>query len=459
MGETYNARYKLTWMSGGRRWRKKYRGKMFYFPIREGETKTASYNRCLREWNATLDKLKAADVSAALSEEEKSRLAESVRLVAHGFEYGENGDTVEKIVVDMPPVGLPANGDAIADYIGKLLEGTAGTIIDRKTTRVITVGEEIDSQVNRKKAEADAGHLAFVTATRYGGKLEHFRTWVGGNTPIMDVSARTLLDYHSLLLEEVKGRKRTAGGAKTQFQAVRHLLNTACLLGAIDHLPKILTVPNKLLSFGTVEDTADLKRERNWADDLGAFKKILDASSGRLRLYLLLMMNCGYQQMDVSEFGQREVDWKQGRIRRKRSKGRKQKNVPEVDYLLWRETFDLLTQYKAPEAAERNAKGDPRAIVNANGTSLINPRTDTDAIDLAYKRLLTRLTITGKTRKPLAAIRKTSSTLIRRSKYADLRFYFLGHAPATIADRNYTVPSQEQFDECIRWLGQQYGIE
>ncbi len=59
--KTYNARYKLTWMPDGRRWRKKYRGKMFYFSIREGESKTVSYNRCLREWNATLEKIKAAE--------------------------------------------------------------------------------------------------------------------------------------------------------------------------------------------------------------------------------------------------------------------------------------------------------------------------------------------------------------------------------------------------------------
>ncbi len=329
-----------------------------------------------------------------------------------------------------------------------------------KTPEIITVGEEIGSQVSRKKAEADAEKLAYKTATRYGDKLSHFRTWIGGDTPLMDVSARTLLDYHSLLLDEVKGRKRTAGGAKTQFQAVRHLLNTACLLGAIDHLPKILTVPNKLLSFGTADDTAtDLRRERNWVDNLDAFKMIYAASSGRLRLCLLLMMNCGYQQTDVSELGQGEVNWKQGRIRRKRSKGRKQRNVPEVDYLLWQETLDLLRKHKAPADAEPNAKGDPRAIVNENGTALVNPRTDTDAIELAYERLLTRLKITGTARKPLAAIRKTSSTLIRQSKYADFRFYFLGHAPDTVADRNYTIPSTEQFDDCIRWLGEQFGVK
>jgi hypothetical protein len=50
---------------------------MSYFAIREGETKTASYNRCLREWNATFAKIKAAESSAALIDEAKGKLTPS----------------------------------------------------------------------------------------------------------------------------------------------------------------------------------------------------------------------------------------------------------------------------------------------------------------------------------------------------------------------------------------------
>ncbi len=79
MGKTYNHRYTLTWMPDGRRWRKKNRGKVYYFAVKEGENKTTSYNRCLREWNSQLAKLKAAETADALSEEDKARIAESIR--------------------------------------------------------------------------------------------------------------------------------------------------------------------------------------------------------------------------------------------------------------------------------------------------------------------------------------------------------------------------------------------
>jgi hypothetical protein len=95
-----------------------------------------------------LAKLKAAETADALSEEDKARIAESIRLVEHGYEYDENGDVLEKIAVDIPPAGLPAN--------------------------------------------ADAGKLAFKTASRYEELLEYFAKWIGENTPIEDVSSRRL---------------------------------------------------------------------------------------------------------------------------------------------------------------------------------------------------------------------------------------------------------------------------
>jgi hypothetical protein len=40
-------RYKLQWLADSSRWRKQYKGKQYYFPLRPGETKLSSYRRCL----------------------------------------------------------------------------------------------------------------------------------------------------------------------------------------------------------------------------------------------------------------------------------------------------------------------------------------------------------------------------------------------------------------------------
>ncbi|MDY0171016.1 MAG: hypothetical protein RBS80_31035 [Thermoguttaceae bacterium] len=67
----------------------------------------------------------------------------------------------------------------------------------------------------------------------------------------------------------------------------------------------------------------------------------------------------------------------------------------------------------------------------------------TDNIRSAYEGLLRKLKIKGKDRKPLKLIRETSSNkLAEHRDYARFAQYFLGQAPATVADKHYVQPSQ-----------------
>lgn len=77
---------------------------------------------------------------------------------------------------------------------------------------------------------------------------------------------------------------------------------------------------------------------------------MLQAAVDRTKLYILLMLNCGMTQKDISDLRVEEVDWQEGRIIRKRSKTSKHENVPTVSYLLWQETFRLLRQERNPES-------------------------------------------------------------------------------------------------------------
>jgi hypothetical protein len=54
-------------------------------------------------------------------------------------------------------------------------------------------------------------------------------------------------------------------------------------------------------------------------------------------------------QQDISDLKHEEVDWKERRITRKRSKTKKHENVPTVCYPLWGETFELLAKYRSED--------------------------------------------------------------------------------------------------------------
>ena len=185
-------------------------------------------------------------------------------------------------------------------------------------------------------------------------------------------------------------------------------------------------------------------------------KSLLSKASRRTKLYILLMLNCGMTQKDIADLLHSEVDWKAKRIVRRRSKTKSHASVPIVRYRLWDETFKLLL-------AERSTGKDERVLLNTNGKPLWQENVDEsgkyakiDNIRTAYRRLCKQVSVS----KPLKSLKKTSASLIRgNAKYTSLESLFLGHAPQSMSDRHYAIAPQALLDEAIVWLGGEYGLE
>jgi hypothetical protein len=182
------------------------------------------------------------------------------------------------------------------------------------------------------------------------------------------------------------------------------------------------------------------------------FQTALAAATGQLRLHLLLMANCGFAQEDISDLLDSEVDWKGGRIIRKRSKTQDHANVPTVNYKLWPGTFALLKEYRS---------GQDRVLLTESGKpwkrkELIDGKlVKSDNIASCYHWLKKKL---NGFRKPLKWLRRMGATLLdSRSEYSRFSLMFLGHSPRGVKDRYYSAPDQVGFDEAVTWLGQQLG--
>ena len=160
-------------------------------------------------------------------------------------------------------------------------------------------------------------------------------------------------------------------------------------------------------------------------------------------------------EKDIGDLLTTEVDWKEGRVIRKRSKTADCENVPTVNYLLWPETFRLLKQERAVDSEDlvlRNANGNPiwSEEITKEGKYKKN-----DNIKNAFDRLRKELGIA----KPLKSLKKTSASLLRdNEKFSALASLFLGHAPQSMSDRHYTQFPQNLFDQAVTWLGQEFGI-
>lgn len=177
----------------------------------------------------------------------------------------------------------------------------------------------------------------------------------------------------------------------------------------------------------------------------------------RIKLYVLLAMNCGMTQTDFAKISQDEVDWVEGRIVRKRTKTRKCPNAPIVSYKLWTQTFQLLQKCRAPLDSEF-------VLLNEDGNTLrkisIDPTTNkiskSCSVSTAWKREMKKHGI----QYSIKYFRKTSGNLIANNPdYHHLDELFLGHSRKTVADKHYKFTMKHVLDKALQWLGEQYELD
>ncbi len=177
---------------------------------------------------------------------------------------------------------------------------------------------------------------------------------------------------------------------------------------------------------------------------LDVAKRLIHESSGLLHCWILLLFNCAYIQSDLNELKPTEVDWKHGRIIRKRTKEANEKRVPKVNYRLWSKTFEELKQFGLD-------KGD-RVFLN-EGKPLIKDRND--LVARHFKTFVESVGIEATVKQ----IRKTVATQLAAEKlYIPYLHCYCGWAPSSIQDKHYLVPPPNVLDEMSEHLAKKFEV-
>lgn len=318
-----------------------------------------------------------------------------------------------------------------------------------------TIGAWVGKWLARKRALVNGGEIAPDRYSSYKYAIEYFRDWMGEGKLVQSINAQLMEDFHSHLLEEVgkrdKDKAQKAGMARryakgrldTAKQFVKWLYGKDVI-----ELPKNLVDPRAL--------KISVPTTRNEPTPLTTVRRLLKDTkiSDRIRLWILLMLNCGMYQGDIAKLRHDQVDWKRGRISRKRSKTENHTNVPEVNYKLWNMTFTLLKKHRSkhPELVLVNKDGGPLQTKyvgeDDKGKKVCN-------ITSAYKRARKKVEYA----EPLSRLRKTSANLLYNHKeFKPLHTLFLGHSPQTVAERFYVEPEDDTLDDAIDWLAEQYKL-
>ena len=423
--------FQLTWHPARKCWKKYAGGKTYYLGKQKCKEKydMAGYHAALDEWKQIASDLEAQARAEELFERDPvilEKLALAAQNRAHWEkEYpGKTYEEVKEIVAALElhrrvAVELPRE---------KTVQAHVEAFIAFKTSQV-------------KADQKSPGRLRNIRTY-----LNRFATFAGKEGVIESITAVTLADYHSRLLSEVSANTLGDRSARDAMQIARQFVRRVASLNVIQ-LPN--NIDSKDLEISVAPKSITL-----W--DFDALKAVLKSAPEPLRLYLLLMANCGMTQKDVSDLLPREVDWEKGIIKRKRSKTGKSEGVPMVAYPLWSTTFELLKKHGAREGVRVFSAPDGSPLVVDDLTS-DDKGNKQDKVKKMWDEWIAKVKL--KSVWPLHNIRSTSSSqLDHHNTYGRYAQYFLAQSAKTVAEKHYVVPSQKQFDKAVAWLGKQYGF-
>lgn len=413
----------MTWRDAGCRWVRKWNGNQYVVSCRQlgvEKGRAASRDAANAWWIEKLKTLEAGTIQpntiraftateGAASYAELSREELIEKLNAH---HRNNGSQLHALV---------------GDFIG---------------TGSRSIAKQIKAFLADKKSQAEAKIISVGRWGAYGTHLEIFNAWMGAGAKIDEINSAKVTAYYQHLIKQNQWAGPYQATIFTAFKTFTRFLGEQ----------ELIAIPGNLNSKNFKFRTGAKKIKHFTIKEV---KELLAAATEQTKLYLLLMLNCGMYQSDVSDLLKSEVDWSKGTITRKRSKTAHHPDTPEVTYKLWDETFKLLKKYKAKEGelALTTAKGKPlkqEEIVNGKLSK-------SDNIQSAYRRLQLNLKIAAKDRKPLKLLRKTGAqTLESHKEFCRFVEFYLGRPPKTVTEKSYASKDQNNFNEALQWLGEQF---
>ena len=155
---------------------------------------------------------------------------------------------------------------------------------------------------------------------------------------------------------------------------------------------------------------------------------LANKATERTKLFVMLALNCGFGQMDISTLEASMIDWETGVITRDRHKTGVQSKSK-----LWPSTLALLKKHRSPKKTglvllDKDGKPLLTEKINANGNLSRN-----DAIHRAFARLLIAAKITDK--RHFKHLRKSGANEIEKLN-PDLTSLYLAHGE-TKTKRHY----------------------
>jgi integrase len=446
----------MTYVAAQKRWIKTYRGAMYSVSCKQlgcEASKEASWGAANRWWE-----LKQSDLEDAERTRQEDPEAQVRRQLDRAFGSLDPLDLLEaegrscqlRIVQTLQEMrGRPDQSEVLmalekTGYVSDMIREFKG----QGPPAGQSVGEQVAAWLAMLRVSVGQGQ---IDAGRYDSYARHigvFRDWIGGDKTVGAITASKLEEYWTWLSGCVSSGRYSSATAKTMFMTVKQFVSR---LAELDLIP----LPGNIRSRRFRFNDGPRRIDRLSLAEVKSMLASCEGFSERTRLYVLLMLNCGMYQSDISDLGEDEVDFSAGTLTRARSKTARRMSEPAVTrYKLWPETLGLLKKHRARSAVP-NERGSDRLLLTDDGKQLVRYWLEGekmrryDVVQSAFSRLWERLGW----KKEIRALRKTSaSELGAHPVYGAYARYFLAESPKGVTDRHYVQPSDEQFFSGLEWL-------
>lgn len=473
----------LNWLkdakrTSGGRWVKEYRKQTFYFGDVESKSDREGYRRAIEAfeiWRGNIDLQQPTEKPHA--EDYKEAIAIRLQIVEWCRNESEAGreitpddqpfvdavrEELQQLETNFKRMKPPSLGDMGLEISPMKMSGRLNVIWLERLEQVQkhknwttskssggSVAEKIDEFVSLKKSSAASKQIKPTTYKADSDRLKHFKTYAG-TMDATKITEQTISGFHNHLLAMIGKNEMKPQQGKNLLDKAKTFIRWLWTQRILADLPRNLDS----LKIKVRETKIETFTEEE-------IRILVQHASPKTKLYILLMLNCGMQHMDIAELHQSEFDGK-NRITRKRTKTRDSSDkVPVVSWKLWDETAKLLREQKSNDKV--------RVFINENGNPVYRKDLkeggnvgNTNNIAKGWERLIKKLKNQKllTTTKPMILLRKTGpSKLEEHESYGRFAQYFLGQAPQSLAERRYAEPSKEQFDKAVKWLGEQYGFK
>ncbi|MDR3582533.1 MAG: tyrosine-type recombinase/integrase [Candidatus Pacebacteria bacterium] len=424
------AKFLMSWMPRERRWKKMHRGKVYVVSCRHlgtPETKEGSWKEANEWWAAT----KAEAEKPA----EDGRVTKAVAMAraVRGFE--DLDDEGRRQVLDSILGG--------GSYQRLLAQSDATTSGAKALQSDRSIEAHVETWRSLLLSACESGQISAGRYEAYLANVAKFVQWIGPKALIDSIDESKIEKFYAILSAKVAEGAYAPSTAHGIFMTAKQFIRWMAEKKLIQ-LPG--NIDSRRLRFNQGQAS---KIETFTIDEIRAILAACDEFSEKVKLYVLLMLGGGMYQMDIAELKQDEVDWENGLITRARTKTRNQ-GGPVVTYKLWKETFSLLKKY-------RNKKS-PLVLTTGEGNPLARRWVESgktkryDLIGSAWERLAKRMGM-AKHRLGMKHLRKTGASIL--AEHPQYKYYagiYLAHAPQSVGDKSYVVPSESEFAEALDWL-------